>query len=152
MKKTNHTTPARCAPDMDWQTGPYERFAQYHFTLPYQFLLLCRLMEVPPQTLLLDFMIHLGCESRNREGRETARQHLIDYFITLGYGQQFYTPEQISQVFKEMDAVGLLFPREDDALLDAYVLWRNKHQRSWFQKWFQKPRRPVSACAPNPDL
>ncbi|HEX7756154.1 MAG TPA: hypothetical protein VF421_12460 [Niabella sp.] len=152
MKKAKTTAPTRCTPDMKWQTGPYERFARYHFTLPYQFLLLCRLMEVTPETILLDFMVNLGCESRNREGREAARQHLIDYFIAHGYGQQYYTPEQISQVFKEMDAVGLLFPQEDDTLLDAYVLWREKHQRSWFQKWFQKPRRPLPASAPNPDL
>ncbi|ANH82469.1 hypothetical protein A8C56_17170 [Niabella ginsenosidivorans] len=143
MKKTKPTTKTDPAPDMKWQAGPYKRLAQFHFILPNPFLLLCRLMEVTPETLLLDFMSNLGCESANRQSREAARQHLMEYFIAHGYGQQYYTEEQIRQVFKEMDAVGLLFPRHDDDMIDAYVLWREKHQRSWFKKWFQKPRRPA---------
>jgi len=57
-------------PDMDWQVKKYARTQEFRFTLPYQFLLLCKLIEVPPGQLLLDFMDNLSCGSWKREGRD----------------------------------------------------------------------------------
>lgn len=50
-------------PELKWQTGAYERQANFHFFLPYQFLLLCRLMDITPQQAILDFMDNLSCAS-----------------------------------------------------------------------------------------
>lgn len=129
-------------PELKWQTGPYTPYPTYHFNLPYPFLLLCRLVDQEPQTILLDFMDNLSCSSWKREGREQAKEHLINYFLAHGYGQHHYSQEDIRLMFQEMDAMGMLFPKNGSSkLIDVYAKWRNKHHTYWFKKWFRKPRR-----------
>jgi hypothetical protein len=131
-------------PILKWQTGDYERHAEFSFMLPYQFLLLCRLMDVTPETVIRDFTNNLSCGSWEREGRDLAKEHLKNYFIAHGYGQHLYTEEDIREMFKEMDALGLLFPRNSkNKLLDLHCDWRDKHQTYFFKKWFHKPRRKM---------
>jgi hypothetical protein len=132
-------------PELKWQTGDYERYAQFNFILPYQFLLLCRLVDVTPEQVVVDFTDNLSCGSWKREGRDKAKEHLINYFIAHGYGQQHYSEEDIRQMFKEMDALGLLFPTNGKRkMVDLYADWRDKHHTWWFKKWFRKPRRKLS--------
>lgn len=129
-------------PQMKWQTGDYARNVHFKFILPYPFLLLCRLMDVTPEEVLCDFMDNLSCGSWRRKGRERAKEHLMQYFISHGYGQHHYSEEEIKDIFKEMDAVGLLFPTgAKPKLLDLYSDWRDEHLKWWFHKRFQQPRR-----------
>jgi hypothetical protein len=45
-------------------------------------------------------------------------------------------------MFKEMDAVGSLFPREGKPkMIDAYAKWKEKQQKYWFKKWKRTERR-----------
>lgn len=128
-------------PELKWQTGAWDRLAHYHFILPYPFLLLCRLLGTTPKEMITDFMDNLGCGSWNREGRGAAKEHLINYFMAHGYGQQQYTEADIRQLFKEMDAVGMLFPGEGNRkTINRYTQWRDQHQNWWFKKWFRKHR------------
>ena len=135
-KKDNGVVKAK--PLLKWQTGDYKRHANFRFILPYQFLLLCKLMNITPEDVIRDFTIHLDCGSWNREGKELAKEHLINYFIACGYGQQYYTVDEIRLMFKEMDALGCLFPKKCNKtkLVNLYSKWRNKHQRWWFKKWY----------------
>ena len=126
---------------MDWQVDEYSRTQEFRFTLPYQFLLLCKLVDAPPRELLLDFMDNLSCGSWKREDREKAKEKLIDYFLEHGYGQHYYTPENLRTLFREMDAAGLLFPTNDSEMIDIYAKWRESHHKYWFKKWFGKHRR-----------
>jgi hypothetical protein len=129
-------------PELAWQRGKYNRSQQYSFHLPYNFLLLCGLWQVTPENVLLDFMDNISFGSWKREGRDNAKAHLAAYIIAMGYGQQFYTPADIQSMFKELDALGMLFPKNNDMeLLDAHVLWRNKYLTAWFDQWFSKVRR-----------
>jgi hypothetical protein len=98
--------------DMDWQINEYARVQEFRFTLPHQFLLLCKLINIPPRQLILDFMDNLSCGSWKREGRDKAKEKLIEYFLEHGYGQDYYTPEDLRTLFREMDSVGLLFPNK----------------------------------------
>ena len=132
-------------PGKKWQTGDYDRYPHYEFILPYQFLLLCRLLDITPEGVINDFMENLSCGSWRREGRDKAKEHLINNFIELGYGQDIYTEEDIRQMFKEMDALGLLFPKNSKGkMIDHYAKWRDKHHNHWFKQWFRKPRRKLS--------
>ena len=126
---------------MDWEVDEYARTQEFRFVLPYQFLLLCKLINIPPRQLLLDFMDNLSCGSWKREGRDKAKEKLIEYFLEHRYGQDYYTPEDLRTLFRDMDAVGLLFPTNDSDMINAYAKWREKHHRYWFQKWFGKYRR-----------
>lgn len=117
--------------------------------LPQQFLLLCRLMELTPETLLQDFAQNLSCGSWKREGRDEAKAHLLNYFIAHGYGRHLYTHAEIQQLFKEMDALGLLFPYNGNIqLVKQYAAWRSRHNRYWFKKWFEKPGRKLHKKRP----
>ena len=130
-------------PRMKWQTGAYERWADFRFVLPYQLLLLCKLLEITPEEIVWDFLYNLDCSNRDRAKRAKAREHLMNYFIECGYGQQCYTEDNIRQMFSEMDAVNQLFPENSDNedLLKKYCEWRDEHQSWWFKKWYYKIRR-----------
>ena len=132
-------------PLLKWQTGDYERHAKFKFFLPYQFLLLCRLVDKTPEDIILDFADNLSCGSWKREGRDQAKEHLINYFIAHEYGQHHYSEEDIRQMFKEMDALGSLFPTNAKMkLIDLYADWRDKHHTYFFKKWLKKPGRKLS--------
>ncbi|HVY73550.1 MAG TPA: hypothetical protein VG890_01905 [Puia sp.] len=145
MKKTSTKKTIRQKPKLKWQTGDYDRRAEFHFILPNPFLLLCRLMDITPERVVQDFTDNLACGSWKREGRDKAKEHLVDYFIAHGYGQHHYSEDDIREMFKEMDALGSLFPRNGKSkLIDLYANWRDKHEAYWFKKWFRKPRRKLS--------
>lgn len=129
---------------MKWQTGAYDSHANFSFILPYQFLLLCRLVDKTPEEVIRDFTDNLACDSWNRAGRDQAKQFLFEYFLAMGYGQDRYKDEEIRQMFAEMDALGSLFPVKGKMkLIDLYAKWRDKQHTYWFKKWFQKIRRKV---------
>jgi hypothetical protein len=131
-------------PEMKWQTGEYERFTEYKLHLPYQFLLLCKLTGVTPRQVLLDFLDNLDCGSWKREGRDQAKEKLIEYFLEMGYGNEYYNPDEIKEIFREINAVGMLFPTNGKMkMIDLHAKWRNKYQNYWFKKWFRKIRRKV---------
>ena len=146
-KKGSHakkTVSKKLKPDRKWQTGEYERFAKFKLSLPYQFLLLCKLMGITPRQVIIDFLDSLDCGSWKREGRDQAKEKLIDYFIELGYGKDYYIPEDIRGIFKEMDSIGRLFPNNGKMkLVDLHAKWRDKYHNYWFKKWFRKIRRKV---------
>jgi hypothetical protein len=142
-KKTlvKHKT-VKDAENPKWQTGEYERHTKLDFILPDPFLLLCKLTDITPETILSDFMDNLACGSWKRQGRDKAKEYLIQYFLEMNYGQELYTAEDLRQMFKEMDAVGLLWPEKGKMkLIDLYAQWRDKYEKFWFKKWFRKPRR-----------
>lgn len=131
----------RKSPAMKWQKDAYKRQAEYRFILPYPFLLLCKLMEVTPEEVLTDFMDNLGCGSWKREGREKARERLVEYFIAHGYGQQHYSEEERQVIFQELDAIGMLWPLNAKMeMIELHSRWRDAYYHYWFQKWLRKPR------------
>lgn len=128
----------------EWDKGKYKRDQTIRFTLPWQFVYLCKLAEVPPDEVLDRFMNDLGHESWKRRENDAVREVLVNYFILCGYGQQWYSEQDVRQMFKELDAIGSLWPRDAKMkLIDLHAKWRNKYQRYWFRKWFRKPRRQL---------
>lgn len=106
-------------------------------------------MDSTPEKVIRDFADNLSCASWKREGRDKAKEHLINYFIEHGYGQHHYSETDIRDMFREMDALGLLFPTNGKSkMIDVYAKWRKKHQTYFFKKWFKKPRRKLSKKNP----
>ena len=131
-------------PKLSWQTGDYDRCVEFNFILPYQFLLLCRLMDTTPEEVIRDFTDNLSCGSWNREGRDKAKEHLVNYFVAHGYGRHHYSEVDIRQMFREMDALGILFPTNGEReMVDLYAAWRDKHHTYWFEKRLGKPGREL---------
>lgn len=133
-----------------WQKGEYSRHAEFDFILPRQFLMVCKLMEVTPREVIGDFIDNLSCGTWNREGRDHAKAKLIEYFVAHGYGQQYYSEEDIRIIFKEMDAMGSVWPNNSKIkLVNLTVRWRKKYQTYWFKQWHGKPRRKIVNVHPN---
>lgn len=130
-------------PRLKWQTGAFQRDANFRFFLPYQFLLLCKLTETSPETMLHDFMQHLACGSPGTISSEPAKQTLMEYFVQLGYGQGRYSAAEIRQMFRELDAIGMLFPKDaPEKMLATHSHWREQYQRYWFRKWRKRSASP----------
>lgn len=142
MDKIETVSKKEPKPVLEWQTGDYKRQTEFKFTLPYQFLLLCKLMDVTPQQVLSDFMDNISCGSWKREGRDKAKNKLIEYFLEHGYGQQYYTVNEIESIFKELDAIGMLYPKDADTdIINEHTRWRENYHTWWFEKWFNKNKR-----------
>lgn len=77
MKKTSikKSVQRKPQPVLKWQTGDYDRHAEFKFVLPYPFLLLCRLVDKTPEDIIRDFADNLSCGSWKREGRDEAKAH-----------------------------------------------------------------------------
>lgn len=143
MKKTIRKTKKRNPkPELKWQVGEYARHAEFHFILPYGFLLICRLLDKTPERMIYDFMVNTGGTNLKEEGNIASKEHLRNYFIAQGYGQHHYTETDIDDMLKELDAVGSLFPwNGGNKMVNLYAKWRNKHYRFWFKQWYHKIRR-----------
>ncbi len=123
-------------PQMPWQTGDYARDARFSFMLPIPFLLLCKLVNVTPEQILLDFMDNLSFGSWKREGRDEARALLADYFIAYGYGQPKFSTDDLRSIFKELDALGMIWPvNAPMELIELTGKWREEFYTYWFDKW-----------------
>ncbi len=141
MKKT--PSPKATAPTthrtFKWQTGDYDSRARFTLLFPTQFLLLCRLTNTTPEQIIEDFIDNVCGGSWKREGREGVKAHLLQYFIAHGYGQPCYSANEIQQMFKELDALGALFPANGTLKqINLYAHWRNKHHRYFFKKWLRE--------------
>jgi len=141
---TKNKTGKNPAPSLKWQTGAYNRNIEIKCILPYQFLLLCKLMDITPEQLITDFMDNLSCGSWKRKGRDEAKKKLIDYFIEHGYGQHHYAVEDIRAIFREMDAIGMLWPQQANTeFVERHAQWVSEYHTYWFNKWFHVPARRV---------
>ncbi len=125
-----------------WQVGVYSRKLKLDILLPYPFLLLCKLWEIEPETIITDFLDNLAHASWKREGRDSAKQKLAEYILLSGYSKEHYSEEATLQMIRELDALGLLFPQNGtDKTLDSYVAFRDNFYKYWFDKWYYKSRR-----------
>ena len=95
-------------------------------------------------------MDNVSFGSWNREGRDYAKKDLVQYTLHMAYGREYYTPDEIQTMFTELDALGMLFPKsgETTELLDAYVAFRELYHATWFDRWFNKPRRNINNIKP----
>jgi len=81
---------------------------------------MCKLTDVTPDTVIDRFMNDLGQEIWKRRENDAVRQTLVDYFVLCGYGQKWYTEQEIRQMFRELDAIGSLWPENDPARLARF--------------------------------
>ncbi|MEO8584384.1 MAG: hypothetical protein ABI415_11335 [Flavitalea sp.] len=123
-----------------------DRRVNLDFILPTQFFYLCQLMNITPKQVLINFMDDLAQGSWKSEGRKESRELLKAYFISHHYGLEYYSKEDIEQIFEEVTAIGTLFPKNATrAILDMHTLWRDQYQKYWFEKWYSKRKKNVTS-------
>lgn len=119
---------------------PDDRNIRLSTRMPYQFYMLCKLIEIDPTEILIDFMRNIGMDYRSTG--ELQRTKAMEYFISCKYGHSHYSEEEMKIMFKEMESLVALFPEDNDAkLIDLYAAWRERHQSFWFNRWFFRARR-----------
>ncbi len=132
----------------DKPADPFADSQTLSFMLPHGFLLLCKLWNITPETILTTFMEDLSCGSWKREGRDEAKTHLQQYAISMRFGHQRYTAEDTRQMFIELDAIGMLWPATKctDKMLNLHIKWRKQYYRFWYRKWknkYKPSKRPI---------
>lgn len=109
-----------------------------------QFQLLCKVLHITPEDLIQDFINNISCGSWKRQGRDEAKAHLLEYFIAQGYGRQQYSQEEVRELFKELDALGLLFPvGGTNEAISQYSKWRKEYHRYLLKKWKREPKKKI---------
>ena len=145
-KKEKAKKPPQKKPTLEarykWDKDEYARDQTLRLILPWQFLFMCKLSDVTPDTVINQFMNDLGHENWKRRENDAVRQTLVDYFVMSGYGQKWYTEQEIRQMFKELDAIGSLWPENSGIkTIRRHAKWRNRYHDYWFKKWYRKLRR-----------
>ncbi len=121
---------------------PYDRRQNIRLELPFQFMLLCELLQIPPMKIIDQFMVDVSSDPFNRSIDDEQREKAVEYFIRGKYGQDKYTEEQVRQMFKELHAVGLLWPPLiNDELLTVHANWRKIYLKYWVIKWVKKRQK-----------
>lgn len=120
-----------------------KRYLKTYGFMPWQFHLLCKLTGKEPEKVLYDFMCNVGMEGYGLG--EVQRAKAMEYFLSCGYGQDYYTEEDIRKILKEMESISGLFPTNSGKmkLIDLHAKWRNKYYKYWYRKWFFKVRRRI---------
>jgi hypothetical protein len=131
-------------PRLPWQIDLYSEYISEEIRIPPQLLLICKLLSVPPIDLITDFLDNASLAAWKRQGREAAREKVMEYILACGYGEEFYSEAEIRQLLKEADAQGMVWPKDADMkLLDASSNWRELYQPYWFNRWFWKHNRKL---------
>ena len=142
ITKNTKPLPKGIKPDLKWQIKDFARTQELRFHFPNGFLLLCKLLDTPPDDIIDDFIHNLSCGSWKREGRDEAKLFLQRYVTEMKYGQLHYTELDIKQMFTELDAIGMLWPQNaKEKFRSLNVKWRDKYYNWWFKKWNKKYHR-----------
>ncbi|MBS1598418.1 MAG: hypothetical protein JST75_09330 [Bacteroidetes bacterium] len=122
----------------------YDRVQQVRLDQPIQFMLICKLLQTEPMKILHDFMVNSSGDSWRRSDDDEQRSKAVEYFIQCGYGQHYYSEQDIRRMFEELHAIGSLWPETDEeSVIDMHAKWREKYYQYWFNKWNGKIRRKM---------
>ncbi|HWK05699.1 MAG TPA: hypothetical protein VNS58_18795 [Puia sp.] len=112
----------------------YHRTQEFKIVLPLQFWLICKLLQVPPGKVLIEFMRNVGREPDAIE--ETRKNTAMDYFLNCEYGQQQLTRKDIHQMLLELDAIAALWPGMGTSRhMEKHVQLRDRYHELWQKKW-----------------
>ena len=122
-------------PRMSWQKEEYSRVGEYKFVLPYEFLLITKLLGITPRELLRNFIDHLcGC-SVTKTTDALARQKLVEYLVLLKPGTGL-SSDDIWKMFGELQALTIPDLSEaDEEMLNHFEAWKNHYLHHWYHKW-----------------
>lgn len=125
-----------------WLTGDYQRYAEYKIMLPYEFLMVCKLFDVTPREVIMDFVEAVSANSLKFSERQERITKAAEYMVGCGYGAGHYSDESRAQIFEELRAIGRLWPHNAPMdIIDTHADWRDRYFDYWFDKWFHQTRR-----------
>lgn len=109
--------------------------------IPCDVVMLCRLMDIEPERVIKDFLTGLALE-KDAKIPESAKEACVEFFIKSGYANQYYSEEEVRQMFTELATVNTLWPdHASSKFIEHHSLWRKKYWKQWFKAWYRKIRR-----------
>jgi hypothetical protein len=115
----------------------YNRVQEFKLELPLQFWLLCKILQIPPAKIIIEFMKNVGRE--HDALREDIKHVAMIYILDCEYGQKLYTREDIHQMLLELDAIAALWPGMGNSKhIEKHVQLRDKFHEAWEKKWKNK--------------
>jgi hypothetical protein len=115
--------------------------AELKLRVPAEVLMLCKLMNTTPHEVVQAFLSCLAVEKDKKNPGE-AKEASGNFFIRYGFGKDYYSEDEIRQMFSEIGKVNDLWP--DGApikFIDEHAYWRRKYSKNWFKRWYWKIRR-----------
>jgi hypothetical protein len=128
-------------PKKPWQGS---QSLELRLRIPCDVVMLCKLMDTEPEILIKNFLSCLALE-KDSKTPQLAKEACIEFFIRYGYGKEYYSEQEVRQMFKELGAVNDLWPEQaPPKFIEHHSNWRKKYWKQWFKKWFWKIRRKKS--------
>jgi hypothetical protein len=114
---------------------------QLNLRIPSEVVMLCKLMNTRPHDVVQAFLSCLAVE-KDKDNPEEAKQACADFFIHYGFGNSYYSKDEIRQMFAELGKVNDLMPENPSMkFLDQHCSWERKYNKQWFKSWFWRIRR-----------
>lgn len=132
-KKSGTRKQKKFSPRVEWQTGEFDRRLSLSTVLPYEFLLLCKLINVTPSRAILDFLEEL---SFSNNSKKSAREDdaVLKYFISR-YNNEF-SDQEVTKLISELSIPSKIeLSGADNELLDLFERWKDRYYHHWFNKW-----------------
>jgi hypothetical protein len=113
----------------------YRSSQTLHLCFPDRFLAIAKLLQVTPSKMLLDFIFSVGC--RPTFNNNLIEQRATDYFISQGYGKEFFDREQVRGMLTEIGLIERLMPTVDSSSAE-WEEWKKMNKEClnlWKAKW-----------------
>jgi hypothetical protein len=134
--KRNRSESRQHVPRLPWQTGEFSRDLKLQLLLPYEFLLLCRILDKPPRVIISDFVEQLGQGTWNNESHELARQKLSEYLVEMNYSPHL-SQQQMNKLLAELGIFTQINLTDASVpFLKAHEQWREHYLHHWFNRWY----------------
>jgi hypothetical protein len=116
--------------------NPINTLKKMDLVLPLQFLELCKMLEVTPVKVINDLVWNIASRVTFKDA--IFKQQATEYFISQGYGGQYYTTDEIRQMIAELGVVVGLRPSNNTKpgkRLNEYSNMRDTFIKVWVNKW-----------------
>jgi hypothetical protein len=109
--------------------------------IPCDVVMICKLTGIEPEKLIKDFLTTLALEKSSKVS-QAAKDASVEYFVRSSYGNQFYSEDEIRQMFRELQNVQDLWLEDTSSkFIDHHSRWLSKYWKQWFKRWYNKVRR-----------
>jgi hypothetical protein len=108
-------------------------------TVPFQFVLLCRLLGIAPETMLTEFAEHVAMTTWKNQNSENQRKLLREYISEMKYGCERFSAAELKELLQHLSVFSSInLTNAPVRLLEVHETWRDQYLKHWFHYWQSK--------------
>jgi hypothetical protein len=108
-------------------------------TVPFQFVLLCRLLGITPEKMLTEFAEHVAMTTWKNQNSENQRKLLREYISEMKYGCERFSVAELKELLQHLSVFSSINLADAPvSLLEVHETWRDQYLKHWFQYWQSK--------------